>query len=83
MPEHGNVCFHISCLWRSYLSRPMTSIGEKLVATQEFNNTMDKHAVKVAKSDEMVGHLPRKFSQIVWHFLALSGEISVEVISCR
>ena len=59
------------------------SIGEKLVAKRQFNNTMDKHAVKVVQSDETVGHLPRKFLRIVWYFLAHSGEISVEVISCR
>ena len=46
------------------------SIGEKLVAKQEFNNTMDKQAVRVVKSDETVSQLPRKFSRIVWHFLA-------------
>ena len=40
------------------------SIGEKLVAKQEFNNSMDKHAVKVVKGDETVGHLSPKFSQI-------------------
>ena len=34
------------------------SIGEKLVAKQEFNNTMDKHAVKVVKGNEAVDHLP-------------------------
>ena len=41
------------------------SIGEKLVAKQEFtsNNTMDKHAVKVVKGNETVGHLPSKFSE--------------------
>ena len=37
------------------------SIGEKLVAKQEFNNPMDKHAV-VVKGDETVGHLSRKLS---------------------
>ena len=31
------------------------SIGEKLVAKPEFNNTMDKQAVKVVKGDETVG----------------------------
>ena len=36
---------------------------------------MDKQAVKVVKGDETVGHLPRKFSRIVWYFLACSGEI--------
>ena len=39
--------------------------------------------MKVVKGDEMVGQLPRKFSRIVWYFLACSGEVSVEVISRR
>ena len=34
-------------------------IGEKLVVKQEFNNPMDKHAVKVVKD-----HLPGEFSRI-------------------
>ena len=54
------------------------SIAEKLVGKREFNNTIDKHAVKVVKGDQAVGHLPHKFSQIVWYFLASSGEISVD-----
>ena len=58
-------------------------IGKKLVAKREFNNPMDKHAVKVVKDNETVGHLPREFSRITWYFLARSGEISVEVIGCR
>ena len=57
------------------------SIGEKLVAKREFNNPMDKHAVKVVKGYETVSHLPRKFSRIAWYFLIGSGEISV--IGCR
>ena len=56
------------------------SIEEKLLAKREFNNTMGKHAVKVVKDDETVGHWPHKFSRMVWYFLARSGEISVEVI---
>ena len=40
------------------------SIAEKLVAKRDFNNPMDKHAVKVVKGVETVGHLSRKFSQI-------------------
>ena len=66
MPEHGNVRFRISCSWISCFLRPIKpSIGENVVAKREFNNTMDKHAVKVMKGDEMVGHLLRKFSRIV------------------
>ena len=60
-----------------------SSIGEKLVAQREFNNHMDNHAVKVVKGNEMVRHLSRKFSRIVWYFLAHSGEISVEAIGRR
>ena len=44
---------------------------------------MDKHAVKVVKDDETIGHLPCEFSRIAWYFLARSGEISVEVIGRR
>ena len=44
---------------------------------------MDKHAMKVVKDDETVGHLPCKFSRIAWYVLAHSGEISVEVIGHR
>ena len=56
------------------------SLGEKLVAKRDFNNPMDKHAVKVVKGDEMVGHLSRNFSQIAQYFLARSGEIGFEMI---
>ena len=60
-----------------------TSIREKLVAKLEFNNPMDKHAVKVVKGNEMVGHLSRDFSRIARYFLARSVEISVEIIGHR
>ena len=50
--------------YRVYQDLWKPSIGEKLVAKREFNNPMDKHTVKVVKSDETVGHLSRKFAQI-------------------
>ena len=59
------------------------SIGEKLIAKREFDNPMDKHAVKVVRGNETVGHLPCEFSRIAWYFLARSGQISVEVIGRR
>ena len=37
--------------YRVYRDLWKPSIGEKLVAKQEFNNPMDKHAVKVVKGD--------------------------------
>ena len=53
--------------------------GEKLHAEQEFDNLMDKFAVKVTKNNETVGHLPREYSRISWYFLARGGKIRVEV----
>ena len=68
------------CGYRVYQDLWKPSIGEKLVAKRDFNNPMDKHAVKVVKGDETVGLLSRKFSQITQCFLACSGEIVFEVI---
>ena len=47
-------------------------MGEKLVAKREFNNAMGKYVMKVVKSNETVGQLPRNFFEIAWHFLAHS-----------
>ena len=65
---------------RGYICQDLLtlSIGEKLDAKREFNNTMDKPSCESSK-----GQLPHKFSRIVWYFLARSGEISVEVIGRR
>ena len=68
--------------WKRLLSQVLIkpSIGEKLVAKREFNNPMDKHAVKAVKGDETVSHLPCMFSRIAWYFLARGGEISVKEV---
>ena len=66
--------------YRVYQDLWKPSIGEKVVAKREFNQPMDKHAVKVVKGDEAAGHLSREFSQITQYFLARSGEIRFEVI---
>ena len=61
-PEHGNVRYQLFVdimFIKTYLSH---QCGEKVVAKREFNNTMDKHAMKVVKGYETVSHLPRKFS---------------------
>ena len=46
--------------YRVYQDLWKPSIGEKLVAKRDFNNPMDKHAVKVVKGGETVGHLSPK-----------------------
>ena len=55
-----------------------TFLGHQSEKNFKFNNIMVKHAVKVVKGDETVGHLPCKFSRILWYFLARSGERSPE-----
>ena len=61
----------------------MEANGEKLAAKRVFNNPMGKHAMKVVKDNKTVVHLPGKFSQIAWYFLARSGQISVDAIGRR
>ena len=58
-----------------------SSSGEKLVAKREFNSPMDKHAVKVVKGDETVGHLPCKFSRKASYFLARSQQVEKSVLN--
>ena len=39
------------------------AIGTKLHTEQEPDNAVDKFAIKVVKTKETVGHLPREYSQ--------------------
>ena len=59
------------------------AIGEKLQADQELDNEVDKFAVKVIKNNEIVGHLPRECSRILWYFIARGGKICVKVTGRR
>ena len=73
--------------WRNLLLTQLfgdtTSIklfgNEKLQADQELGNEADKFAMKVVKNNEIVGHLPREYSQTLWYFIARGGKICVEV----
>ena len=57
---------------------------QKPQADQELGNEADKFAVKVVKNNEIVGNLPRKYSQTLWHLIiARGGKIWVEVTGCR
>ena len=59
------------------------TIGKKLQADQELGNEADKFAVKVVKNNEIVGHLPRKYSRTLWYFIARGGKICLEVTGRR
>ena len=59
---HHNINTRQKDIWK-----PAT--GEKLHAEQEFDNAVDKFAMKVVKNNKTVGHLSCEYSQILWYFI--------------
>lgn len=59
------------------------SVGEKLIAVRDFSNQFHEFAVKVLNGEEIVGHLPCKYSSIVGNFLAHGGSITLKVTGHR
>ena len=56
------------------------AVGEELKCEREKNNAKDPYAVAVLRENVIVGHLPRKISQISALFLKRQGKISWKVI---
>ena len=44
-------------------------MGEILTLEHEEGNNHDNFAVSLLKDATVVGHVPREFSQVFWHFL--------------
>ena len=55
--------------YHDYLNIWSPQIGEILEVKEEPNNTHDTKAVAVMKDEEVVGHLPKSISGIVFYFL--------------
>ena len=53
------------------------------MVAREVGNTEDRFAVAVTKDDMVVGHVPREFSKLCWHFLRHGGKIACEVTGRR
>ena len=47
------------------------------------NYSHDRHAVAVVRDSCVVGHLPRQYSRVAWHFLQHGGKISCEITGRR
>ena len=58
-------------------------IGETLSCSRETSNLHDPFAVKVLKTDEIVGHLPKKISSTCNIFLRKGGTITCRVNETR
>ena len=63
--------------------RVVPVIGETLTVLPEENNIHDRHAVTVMKDNEIVGHVPRELSRLLYHFLKHSGEVSCVITGRR
>ena len=50
---------------------------------REAGSTEDRFAVAFTKDDMVVGHVPREFSEICWHFLRHGGTMACEVTGRR
>ena len=44
-------------------------VGEVLTVAREVGNTEDRFAIVVTKDDMVVGHVPREFLKLCWHFV--------------
>ena len=58
-------------------------MGEELACEREPTNTSDRYAVAVVKDGVIIGHLPRKISNICSLFLRRGGTISCIVSGGR
>ena len=55
-------------------------IGEILFCDREEDNSKDSFAISVIKDGNIVGHVPREASQIVWYFIKHGGSIDCRII---
>ena len=55
--------------------------GQMLQVRAEAGNAQDSYTVATLLDDVIVGHVPREFSRIAWHFLQQGGCITRESTS--
>jgi len=58
-------------------------IGEILFCDREEGNSEDSFAISVIKDGNIVGHVPREASRIVWYFIEHGGSIDCHITGWR
>ena len=59
-------------------------VGEVLILKREPENSHDKFAVAVVKSDSVVGHVPYEIASVISHFLKRDfNKGTAEITGCR
>ena len=64
-----------------WIWRPL--VGKALTLERKEGNTQDRFAVSLLKDTIVVGHVPRVFSWVFWHFLRHRRTITCEVTGRR
>ena len=63
------------------------SVGDDFELEKEELNRHDRYTVAIKVSGDIVGHVPRKFSKIVYYFIKnggrVTGEVREETEECR
>ena len=59
------------------------AVGESLTCERETNNSRDRYAFTVKKSETVIGHLPRKVARLCYRFLLLGGMVDCIVSGSR
>ena len=53
-------------------------MGEEVEVRREPENPHDRHAVALYKAEEVVGHVPRELSKIMFKFMEYGGHITCQ-----
>ena len=59
------------------------SVGDEFELEIEELNRQDRYAVAIKVSGDIVGHVPREFSKIVYYFIKNGGRVTGEVRAKR
>lgn len=79
------ICERNSCVrgYHFYKNIWDAVIGEEIQCERELDNESDRYAVAVKKDGTIIGHLPRKISQICSIFLRRGNSVTCRVIGHR
>ena len=67
--------------YHAYQGTWLPFVGEVLELEKEPSNSVDRYAVAVTKNGTVVGHVPRNFSTLFFHFLTRSQNKGVAEVT--
>ena len=65
--------------YHAYMDDWSPSVGDEFELEIEELNKHDRYVVAVKVNDDIVGHMPREFSKIVYYFIKNGGKVTEEV----